>query len=128
MTALIRDFQTKGPKLSGKKSSTLAPSTMSEDDILIAGDQTAETQATLIRYESTNNIPVSGTQISTMHQKIIHNIVWIVLKDNVTYTKSGGSPTLTGGKVTSSFPTSDTAIPADPVIGIANGLRYGPLQ
>ena len=101
---------------------------MSEDDILIAGDQTAETQATLIRYESTNNIPVSGTQISTMHQKIIHNIVWIVLNDNVTYTKSGGAPTLTGGKVTSSFPTSDTAIPADPVIGIANGLRYGPLQ
>lgn len=114
LTAIRDRFESRGPALSVKKNSTLAPAGMTDDDVLRAGDQTAATPATLIRDDATDNAPADGAQIDTKHQLLINNVVWVVMKSNVTF-HTGHPPTLTGGTVISSYPTSLTAVPADPV-------------
>lgn len=123
---LIDNFINTGPSLSANKNSTFAPAGMTDDQILQAGDQTAAVPATLIRDRPNHNIPVDNTRIETMHQLVIGNVVWVATKDNVLY-RSGPPPSLTGGTVTSAFPTQQTVIPPDPAPGAANGDGFGPL-
>ncbi|KAA3659663.1 MAG: hypothetical protein DWQ04_21645 [Chloroflexi bacterium] len=103
--------------LSAAKNSTLAPAGMSEDAILQAGDQTAAVPATLIRDRPNNNNPPNGTQIETKHQLIINNVVWIAIKENVTFNRPPppAAPVLTNGQLSSSYPTNMNVIPPDPV-------------
>lgn len=111
--AAITAFEANRPVLSTKKISTLAPPGWSDDDILRAGDATAQVPATLIRHRASGNAPASGQRVETKHQRVIQGIAWVVMKDDVLFTTP--PPTLTGGKVTSSYPTSAGVIAPDAV-------------
>lgn len=111
-------FKSTGPVISTKKSfSTLAPLTWTEDDILRAGDQTAQVPPRLIRHDKWSNDPPSGTDVQTKHHAIIRGIVWVVIKDDVRFEWDGvNTPTFTGGRVSASFPLGAINIPPDPVL------------
>jgi hypothetical protein len=126
LETLKTQFQTDGPMFSAKKNKTLAPNGWTNDQILLAGDQTASEPATLIRDRVNSNAPVHGATVQTMHQKMIGGVMWVVIKDGVTYTTP--PPTLTGGTVTSSYPTQGTSIPTDPIVGDTNDEGFGPLH
>jgi len=129
---LIANYAATGPKLSAKKNSTFAPAGMSDDDILKAGDLTAAIPATLIRDRGRNGSTTSGhtfadnTQVDSMHQRLAGGIVWVAVKEGVTL-RIGHPSTLTGGRLTSSYPTGLTAIPADPAAGVPNADGFAPL-
>lgn len=125
LQALQTAFAQQGPVLSIKKNSTLAPTGWSDDAILRAGDETAAVPATLLRHRVTNNTPPDNAQVETKHQKLIQGMVWVVMKANVLYHTA--PPRLTGGEVTSSYPTSATVIPADPVRPAADGDGFSAL-
>lgn len=116
-------FETRGPVLTVKKNSTLAPTTMSDDDVLAAGDRTAATPATLLRHDPSDNTPANGARVQTKHQLVYNNVMWVAMKDDVTF-NSGPPPTLTGGTVISAYPTSMTSIPPDPVHPAKDADRF----
>ena len=114
LNAAIANFESTGPVLSAKKNSTIAPNSWTDDRVLRAGDQTAQVSPTLIRQDNTNNNPVDGSSVETKHQAVIDGIVWVVMKADVTF-HQGPPPTFTGGRIISSYPTTDTVIPSDAV-------------
>ncbi|MEA5519971.1 DUF4157 domain-containing protein [Limnoraphis robusta] len=113
------NFAQNGPVLSVKKNSTTAPAGWSDDDILRAGDQTAAQPATLFRHRAFVNNPPNNTPVETKHQLVIRGMVWVVIKNNVTYTTP--PPTVNGGTLISSYPTNLIAIPPDPVYPAQDG-------
>ena len=106
-------FETNGPVMTRPKDSTLAPARMSEDEVLALTDGVAATPATLFRDRPSNNAPADGTLVSTKHQSVNEDILWIAMKDNVTY-RNVPAVTLTGGSVTSFYPTMHETVPSDP--------------
>jgi hypothetical protein len=106
----IDSFELKGPVISGKKVSTIAPEAWTDDDVLKAGHETALVTPTLV---DTPNRPADNAKIRTKHQKVVNGVAWVAIKADVTF-KDGNPPSFVGGQMTSSFPTQKDAIPAPP--------------
>ena len=113
----IQQFHQNGPVLSTAKQSTLPPPGMSEDEMLKAGDLTAAVPATLIRDRANHNNPPDGGLVETKHQRLSNGVVWVAMKENVTFNRPALPlmPTLAGGNVSSVYPTSMNVIPPDTV-------------
>jgi hypothetical protein len=101
-------FDQFGPAVSDKKSSTLAPATWGDEDILRAGAETAAETPQLVDQAVRTN---TGAHIRTKHQKGINGVVWVAIKRDVTFT-DGVVPTFSGGVQTRSWPLGVGIIPA----------------
>jgi hypothetical protein len=122
LDAGVTAFDQFGPAVSDKKTSTLAPATWSDEDILAAGAETAAETPLLVDQAARPN---TGDHIRTKHQKVINNVVWVAIKRDVTFT-DGAVPTFTGGVQTSSWPLGVSVIPPA-VNGVADGDGFYPL-
>jgi hypothetical protein len=121
LDAEILRWQQNGPVLSANKNSTFAPPGWTDDDVLNAGDLTAATPATRVRYDAGFPAPIpNGVNVDTKHELVINDpvtgnsLVWVVMKRDAVYTL-GLPSTAAGGVIISSFPTNDPAIPVAPV-------------
>lgn len=130
LDAEILRWQQNGPVLSANKNSTFAPPGWTDDDVLNAGDLTAATPATRVRYDAGFPAPIpNGVNVDTKHELVVNDpvtgnsLVWVVMKSNAVYTL--GTPSTTaGGVIISSFPTNDPAIPVAPVYPVRDIDRF----
>jgi hypothetical protein len=129
VNAAMTSFMTQGPVISAKKpTSTLAPGTMTEDEILEMGHETAKEPVKLIKHsDKPNKRPADGALVRTKHVKLVNGIVWVAIKENVTF-REGTPPGWEGGKLAAGYPTGDSAIPADPAMGTADVEGYHQLH
>jgi len=111
-----------------KPTSTLAPAGMSDDEVLQMGHETAKEPVRLIKYGgAANQRPPNNALVRTKHLKLANNVVWVAIKENVTFV-DGAVPAWTGGRLAAGYPTADTAFPPDPAMGTTDVEGYHQLH